>query len=105
MLYIDVLLCYNKNRGFHAQAFECLAILEGTSAMAQAALQQNTRLRRDDTQNISAYFNKVPVTPALLALKHVCCPHARRAYHYKSSTMDARLRLSSHWLDLGGMTT
>ena len=68
------------------QAFECLAVLEGTSAMAQAALQQNTRLRRDDTQNISAYFNKVGRSPLCLLMSAACAaashagqPHVNRA--------------------------
>ena len=42
-----------------AQAYECLAILEGTSSMAQQALESNAKLKRDDSRNISAYFNKV----------------------------------------------
>jgi hypothetical protein len=42
-----------------SQAYECLAILEGTSSMAQQALEKNVKLKRDDTRNISAYFNKV----------------------------------------------
>ncbi len=41
------------------QAYECLAILEGTSSMAQQALESNAKLKRDDSRNISAYFNKV----------------------------------------------
>ncbi|BDA50552.1 Exocyst complex component 3 [Coccomyxa sp. Obi] len=44
------------------QAYECLAILEGTSSMAQQALESNAKLKRDDSRNISAYFNKVKAT-------------------------------------------
>ncbi len=42
------------------QAFESLAILEGTSSMAQRALQNNTKLHSEDSRNLSTYFNKVP---------------------------------------------
>ena len=41
------------------QAFESLAILEGTSSMAQRALQSNAKLRFEDSRNLSTYFNKV----------------------------------------------
>ncbi len=41
------------------QAFESLAILEGTSSMAQRALQNNTKLHSEDSRNLSTYFNKV----------------------------------------------
>ncbi|KAK9812960.1 hypothetical protein WJX72_006516 [[Myrmecia] bisecta] len=44
------------------QAFECLANLEGTSIMAQQALQSGTRLKREDTHNLNSYFNKVKDT-------------------------------------------
>lgn len=50
--------------GVCMQAYECLAILEGTSSMAQQALENNAKLKRDDTRNISAYFNKVSFAPA-----------------------------------------
>ena len=53
-------LCGRCHEAVHyLQAYECLAILEGTSSMAQQALENNAKLKRDDTRNISAYFNKV----------------------------------------------
>ena len=50
------------------QAYESLAILEGTSSLAQQALQGSAKLRLEDTHNLNAYFNKVCS----------CCP--RRCY-------------------------
>lgn len=41
------------------QAYESLAILEATSTMAQRALESNSKLKGNDSRNISAYFNKV----------------------------------------------
>ena len=40
------------------QAYECLAILESTSSMAKQALESNLK-GKQDTHNLSAYFNKV----------------------------------------------
>ena len=47
------------------QAYETLAILEGTSSLAQQALLAGgltggQKLKQQDTHNLSAYFNKVP---------------------------------------------
>ncbi len=41
------------------QAYESLAILEGTSSLAQQALQSGAKLKLEDTHNLNAYFNKV----------------------------------------------
>ena len=41
------------------QAYESLAILEGTSSLAQQALQSGAKLKLLDTHNLNAYFNKV----------------------------------------------
>lgn len=41
------------------QAYESLAILEGTSSLAQQALQSGAKLEVEDTHNLNAYFNKV----------------------------------------------
>lgn len=43
------------------QAYESLALLEGTSRMAQQALAsgRSARMNSRDAQNLSAYFNKV----------------------------------------------
>ena len=43
------------------QAYESVAILEGTSSLAQQALQRGTKLKLEDTHNLNAYFNKVTV--------------------------------------------
>lgn len=48
------------------QAYETLTILEGTSNMAQQALQANARLKREDTYNLNAYFNKAAIPPFVL---------------------------------------
>ncbi|KAK9827315.1 hypothetical protein WJX81_003676 [Elliptochloris bilobata] len=55
----EELLCDDTNL---LQAFESLAILEGTSSMAQRALQNNSKLRLEDSRNLSTYFNKVRET-------------------------------------------
>lgn len=47
-----------RGGGAGRQAYETLTILEGTSNMAQQALQANARLKREDTYNLNAYFNK-----------------------------------------------
>ena len=43
------------------QAYESLALLEGTSRMAQQALAsgRSAKMNSRDAQNLSAYFNKV----------------------------------------------
>lgn len=41
------------------QAYESLAILEGTSSLAQQALQGSAKLKLEDTHNLNTYFNKV----------------------------------------------
>ena len=41
------------------QAYESLAVLEGTSSLAQQALQSGAKLKLLDTHNLNAYFNKV----------------------------------------------
>ena len=46
-----------------AQAYESLAILEATSTMAQRALESNSKLKGNDSRNISAYFNKANPWP------------------------------------------
>jgi len=40
------------------QAYEMLSILEGTSSMAQQALQKGSKLKREDTHNLDFYFDK-----------------------------------------------
>ncbi|CAK0787040.1 hypothetical protein CVIRNUC_010256 [Coccomyxa viridis] len=45
-----------------SEAYESLAILEATSTMAQRALESNSKLKGNDSRNISAYFNKVRMT-------------------------------------------
>ncbi len=58
-------VCGLTELGLHAprQAFESLSILEGTSSMAQRALQNNHKLRTEDSRNLSTYFNKVRRIP------------------------------------------
>ena len=40
-----------------------LSILEGTSSMAQQAMQKGSKLKREDTHNLDFYFNKASVCP------------------------------------------
>ncbi len=64
------------------QAYESLALLEGTSRMAQQALAsgRSARMNSRDAQNLSAYFNKVGI--ALLN-------QLQRAEHADSSELQA----------------
>ena len=55
------------------QAYESLAILEATSTMAQRALESNSKLKGNDSRNISAYFNKASAWPCLCAA--TACAH------------------------------
>lgn len=59
------------------QAYESLAILEGTSSLAQQALQSGAKLKLEDTHNLNAYFNKVapqqPSRPTVNIAMHGCC--------------------------------
>jgi len=49
---------WTKNRA-DAQAYECLATLEGTSTLAQQALVGIQTLNRDELRNLSVYFDRV----------------------------------------------
>lgn len=42
----------------HAQAYECLALLEGTSMKAQRALESGTHVNLKEAKNLNAYFQK-----------------------------------------------
>ena len=45
------------------QAYQMLSILEGTSSMAQQAMQKGSKLKREDTHNLDFYFNKASICP------------------------------------------
>lgn len=51
------------------QAYESLAILEGTSSLAQQALHSGAKLKMEDTHNLNAYFNKVTFSLSIAT----CC--------------------------------
>ena len=40
------------------QAYEMLSILEGTSMMAQQAMQKGSKLKHEDSHNLDFYFDK-----------------------------------------------
>ncbi len=41
------------------QAYECLALLEGTSMKAQRALESGTHVNLKEAKNLNSYFQKV----------------------------------------------
>ena len=41
------------------QAYECLALLEGTSMKAQRALESGTHVNLTEAKNLNSYFQKV----------------------------------------------
>ena len=40
-----------------------LSILEGTSMMAQQAMQKGSKLKHEDSHNLDFYFDKVQLNP------------------------------------------
>lgn len=49
-----------------AQAYECLANLEGTSTLAQQALVGIKALNREELRNLSVYFDRVSPHPSIM---------------------------------------
>ena len=85
------------------QAYQSLAILEATSTMAQRALESNSKLKGNDSRNISAYFNKASAWPCLCAgtgcamqsmhhTEHASC----RADHMPAAHAQSRAQSPSH---------
>ena len=78
------------------QAYESLAILEGTSSLAQQALQSGAKLKLEDTHNLNAYFNKVapqqPSRPIVNIAMHGRC-HIYANPHCTHPVSSLRLQL------------